>query len=236
MSRRHVVLSLAALAWLAATPLQAAQSKPTTPNVWVGSWASAQQPIEPRDAAPDVDLTGVTLRQVVRLSVGGDRIRLRLSNVFGTAPLRLSAVHVARALSPGSPRIDPITDRMVTFSGADGVTIPAGADYLSDPVDLAVAPLADLAVSLRHDAAPEQQTQHAASHATSWTLAGDHVAAPTCRASKAFTHWLQISGVDVARGSGAAVVALGDSITDGSWSTTDGNDRWPDVLAARLRG
>ena len=235
MNRRDTVLGLAALAWLAATPLQAASPKPPAPAVWVGSWASAQQPIEPRDAAPDVDLAGVTLRQVVRLSVGGDKIRLRLSNAFGTAPLRLSAVHVARAAAPGSPRIDPATDRVVTFAGAGEATIPAGADYLSDPIDLAAAPLSDLAVSLRYDAPPAQQTTHAASHATSWTLAGDHVAAPDLPGAKTFTHWLQISGVDVARASGAAVVALGDSITDGSWSTTDGNDRWPDILAARLQ-
>ncbi|MFZ0268643.1 SGNH/GDSL hydrolase family protein [Caulobacter sp.] len=235
MNRRRVVLGLAALAWLAATPLRAAPPKLPASVVWVGSWASAQQPIEPRGAAPDVDLTGVTLRQVVRLSVGGDRVRLRLSNAFGTTPLRLSAVHVARAAAPGSPRIDPATDRVVTFAGAGEATIPAGADYLSDPIDLAAAPLSDLAVSLRYDAPPVDQTLHAASHATSWTLAGDHVAAPDLPGAKTFTHWLQISGVDVARTSGASVVALGDSITDGSWSTTDGNDRWPDVLAARLQ-
>ena len=235
MNRRRVVLGAVGLALLAATPLRAATPKPPAPAVWVGSWASAQQPIEPRDAGSDVDLTGVTLRQVVRLSVGGDRIRLRLSNAFGTAPLRLFAVHVARALSPGSPRIDPATDRVVTFAGAGDTTIPAGADYLSDPIDLTGAPLSDLAVSIRYDTPPAQQTTHAASHATSWTLAGDYVAAPDLPGAKSFVHWLQISGVDVARASGAAVVTLGDSITDGSWSTTDGNDRWPDILAARLQ-
>jgi lysophospholipase L1-like esterase len=226
---------MVALALLGALPAQAASPKPPAPAAWVGSWASAQQPIEPRDAAPDVDLTGVTLRQVVRLSVGGGQVRLRLSNAFGTTPLRVSAVHVARAVAPGSPRIVPATNRVVTFAGAGEVTLPAGADYLSDPIDLVVAPLSDLAISIRYDAPPAQQTTHAASHATAWTLAGDHVAAPDLPAAKAFTHWLQISGVDVANPSGAAIVALGDSITDGSWSTTDGNDRWTDVLSARLR-
>ena len=228
-------MSAVAGALLAATPLRAAPIEPPATAVWVGSWASAQQPVEPRGAASDVDVAGVTLRQVVRLSVGGGRIRLRLSNAFGAAPLRLSAVHVARALSPGSPRIDPATDRMVTFAGAEDVTVPTGADYLSDPIDLAVAPLSDLAVSIRYDAAPAQQTTHTASHATSWILAGDHLAAPDLPGAKSFAHWLQLSGVDVARASGAAVVTLGDSITDGSWSTTDGNDRWPDILAARLQ-
>ncbi|WP_165187782.1 SGNH/GDSL hydrolase family protein [Caulobacter soli] len=233
MNPRHALLGWVALAWLAATPLHA--ERPRAPAVWIGSWASAQQPTETRDAASNVDLAGMTLRQVVHLSLGGDRIRLRLSNAFGTGPLRLSGVHVARAMAAGSPRIDPATDRTVTFAGANEVTIPAGADYLSDPVDLAAGALSDLAVSLRYDAAPAQPTLHAASHATSWTLAGDHLTAPDLPGAKTFTHWLQISGVDVARPSGAAVVALGDSITDGSWSTTDGNDRWPDILAARLQ-
>jgi lysophospholipase L1-like esterase len=227
MNRRAL---LALLALLCASPAAAAP-KP----VWIGAWASAQQPIEPAGTAPDVDLSDVTLRQVVRISVGGDRVRLRLSNAFGTAPLTLAAVHVARAVAPGSPRIDAATDTAVTFAGREDVTIPAGADYLSDPIYVAVASRADLAVSIRYDAPPPQQTQHTASHATSWTLTGDHVAAPDLPGAKAFTHWLQISGVEVSRTWGGAIVALGDSITDGSWSTTDGNDRWPDVLAARLQ-
>jgi len=221
---------LALLALLCASPATAAP-KP----VWIGTWASAQQPIEPAGTAPDVDLAGVTLRQVVRISIGGDRVRLRLSNAFGTAPLTLSAVHVARAVAPGSPRIDAATDKAVTFAGRGDVTIPAGADYLSDPIDMPIAPRADLAVSIRFDEPPAQQTQHTASHATAWTLAGDHVAAADLPGAKAFVHWLQISGVEVSRTSGGAIVALGDSITDGSWSTTDGNDRWPDVLATRLQ-
>jgi lysophospholipase L1-like esterase len=225
MNRRALFV---VLALLCASPAAAAPR-------WIGTWASAQQPIEPAGTAPDVDLSGVTLRQVVRLSVGGDKVRLRLSNAFGIAPLMLSAVHVARAVSPGSPRIDVSTDKAVTFAGGGTVTIPAGADYLSDPIALPVGPRSDLAISIRYDAAPAHQTQHTASHATSWTLAGDHVAAPDLPGAKTFTHWLQISGVDVSRASGGAVVALGDSITDGSWSTTDGNDRWPDVLATRLQ-
>ena len=226
---------IAALALLAATPAPAAPVVSPPPPTWVGSWASAQQIPEPRNALPDQDLTDVTLRQVVRLSVGGEAFRVRLSNAFGVAPLRLTAVHVARAIAPGSARIDPATDKALTFSGRAEVTIPAGADYLSDPVDVAVPPRSDLAISIRFEAPPAQQTSHPGSRTTSWIARGDQVTATDLPGAKTVEHWYQLSGVDVARASGASIVALGDSITDGRGATTNGNDRWPDGLASRLQ-
>jgi lysophospholipase L1-like esterase len=237
MKRRIGALAgwMVALSLLVATPAPAAPVVSPPPSAWVGSWASAQLAPDSRNALPDQDLTDVTLRQIVRLSVGGDAIRVRLSNAFGTEPLRLTAVHVARAVSPGSARIDPVTDRALTFSGRAEVTIPAGADYLSDPVDIVVAPRSDLAISMRFDAPPARQTTHPGSRATSWLLHGDHVAATDLPEAKTVEHWYQLSGVDVARASGSAIVAFGDSITDGHGATTNGNDRWPDRLAARLQ-
>ena len=242
MNRHNGALAgwMAALALLIANPAPAASvaSRPLPAKIesaWVGSWAAAQMEADARNALPSQDLTDATLRQVVRLSVGGDAIRVRLSNAFGAEPLRVTAAHVARAVSPGTPRIDPKTDRALTFSGRAEVTIPAGADYLSDPVDLAVAPRSDLAISLRFDAPPTQQTSHPGSRATSWFLRGDHLADADLPGARTVEHWYQLSGVDVARASGASIVALGDSITDGRGSTTNGNDRWPDGLAARLQ-
>jgi hypothetical protein len=121
--------------------------------VWVGSWASAQQTPEPANALPTDDLTDVTLRQVVHLSVGGVRIRVRLSNAFGHAPLQASA-RVALAVSPASAAILPGSDRVLTFNGLAPATIPAGAEYWSDPVALAVPPLSNLAVSLHLSGVP----------------------------------------------------------------------------------
>jgi lysophospholipase L1-like esterase len=116
------------------------------------------------------------------------------------------------------------------------VTIPAGAEYLSDAVAFPVAPLSNLAISIHFDQAPTGETGHPGSRATSYAAHGDMVSASSLPDAKTVEHWYQISGVDVAAsGDGGAVVTLGDSITDGHGATTNGNDRWPDVLAARMQ-
>ncbi len=118
-------------------------------------------------------LHDATLRQIVHLSIGGNAMRLRLSNAFGTQPLHLSAVHVARALPDGA--IDAASDQALSFDGAPDGALPAGADYYSDPVDFTAAPFADIAISIHYDDAPTQQTGHPGSHATSYLVPGDAV-------------------------------------------------------------
>jgi len=203
---------------------------------WVASWASAQMVPATKDALPAAEATDATLRQTLRLSTGGGKIRLRLSNVFGTEPLKLSGVHVALAAAPGSARIDPASDRALTFASVPEVTVPPGAEYLSDPIDFPAAPLASLAITLRYDGAPPaQQTSHPGSRTTSWFAAGDQLAAAELTDAKPIDRWYQISGVDVLRPAGASLVTFGDSITDGYGVTTNGDNRWPDLLAARLQ-
>jgi lysophospholipase L1-like esterase len=203
---------------------------------WVGSWASAQMAPDAKNSLAPEDYPNATLRQVIRLSIGGDKIRVRLSNAFGTQPLTLKAAHVAVSAALDSARIDPATDRALTFSGRSEVTIPAGADYWSDPVALKVAPLTSLAVSLRYDAAPTVQTGHPGSRATSYVLAGDHVADADLPGAKTADRWLQISSVDVLSAKAKTVVAFGDSITDGYGVQSNTNLRWTDALAERLKG
>ena len=211
---------------------------------WVGSWASAQQAPAPGagptvgdlasgDLAPG-DLDNATLREVVHLSVGGAQVRVRVSNAFGDAPLVFAGVHLARAVAPGSAAVEAGSDRAVTFDGRAQVTVPAGADYWSDPVALAAPDGADLAVSLHFIQGPHAQTGHSASRATSFLAPGDLAAAPDLPGARRIAHWFAVSGVDVEGSARGAVVALGDSITDGHASTLDGNDRWPDDLARRL--
>ena len=200
---------------------------------WVASWATSEQVPKPADVLPPDVLTNATLRQVVHLSIGGTALRLKISNVFGSTPLHLTAVHIATPAGRGA--IDPATDRALTFDGRPDVTIPAGAAYVSDPLPMKVAPFSDLAISIHYDNPPSPETSHPGSRATSFILAGDHVSDASLPDAKLLDHWFQIASIEVAAApQAAAVVALGDSITDGRGSTTNGNDRWTDALARQL--
>jgi lysophospholipase L1-like esterase len=209
---------------------------PASAPAWVGSWAASQQIPEAENALPSDDLRHATLRQIVHLSTGGSTIRVHVSNAFGTAPLHLVSVHIARTLSATASTLAPNTDRALTFHGHSDVIISPGAEFISDPIDFPAPALSDLAISIYYDEPPAQQTGHPGSRATSYLAPGNLVSALDLTRAKKFDHWYQISAVDVQTDRpSAAVVALGDSITDGHGATTNANDRWPDVLARRLQ-
>lgn len=221
---------------LLATPVFALTSS-LAPPVWVGTWASAQMTPGADSALSPADATDVTLRQIVRVTRGGGTIRIKLSNVMSNAPLRLQNVHVARALSPAGAAIDAASDRAVTFGGMSDIVIPAGADYLSDPIAIPLPDQADLAVSFHMAEPPAQQTGHPGSRATSYLARGDHSAEADLPDATAVNHWFHIAGVDVlATPDTRAIVTFGDSITDGYGITPNSNRRFPDRLAERLKG
>ncbi len=206
------------------------------PAYWVGSWAAAQQLPEPQNSLSSDEMHDATLRQIVHLSIGGTTLRVHLSNAFGTAPLHIDSVHIAVPVSASSDKIDPATDRALTFSGRPEVTIPAGAEYISDPIAYPVAALSNLAITLHIGEPPLRQTGHPGSRATSYLAHGDLVSALELPGAQKIEHWYWIAGIDVtAPVSAASIVILGDSITDGHASTVNGNTRWPDVLAQRLQ-
>ena len=204
---------------------------------WVASWGASQQIPEPQNALSPEDLIDATLRQVFHLSVGGRALRVHFSNAFGTEPLRITSAHIAKPLTPASSAIDPSSDRPLTFAGNAEATIPPGAELISDPVDYVVPPLSDLEVSIYLQSPPARETGHPGSRATSYYVHGNLVGAASLTEPKHVDHWYQVSQIDVQFAPGAAsVIALGDSITDGHGATTNGNNRWTDVLAARLQG
>jgi lysophospholipase L1-like esterase len=206
-------------------------------SAWVGSWAASQQLPEPQNSLEPDDLRNATLRQIVHLSIGGRTLRVHLSNVFGTAPVHLTSVHIARPASTASAAIDPASDKPLTFHGHRDVTLPAGAEFICDPLDYPVPPLSDLALSIHFDGPPAQQTGHPGSRATSYLVHGGYTSASDLPDARKINHWYQFAGVDVlAPPNAGSVVVLGDSITDGHGATTNGNDRWTDVLARRLQG
>lgn len=226
MTRRLLAL-LPLLACLGAAP-----APPPTLH-WVLAWASAQLPVEGSNALPAEALRDATLRQVVRLTADGETIRVRLSNAFGTAPLTIDAAAVAAAgEEPGSTRGTPLR---LSFAGAAAAIIPAGAELLSDPLTFQARRGTRLAVTIHYTQAPQRQTGHTGSRATSFLAPGNALDAPRLPGATRIEHWYQLSGVEVAGGARAStVVTLGDSITDGNGATTDRDDRWPDRLAERI--
>jgi len=203
---------------------------------WVASWGAAQQLVEPNNQLAVENWRDASLRQIVHLSLGGSRLRVRISNAYGAAPLLVEGASVALAQAPGKADVLAPTLHPLTFDGRSSVMIPAGAEYYSDAVAMDVQPAADLAVSLYFKAEPERQTGHPGARTTTFTTAGNHVMDAAWQDPGKITHWYALSDVEVqAPRKVGALVAVGDSITDGYGVTTDGNDRWTDVLAARLR-
>ncbi len=200
---------------------------------WVGTWTASPQLTEPANMPPEPGLADSTLRQVVHASLGGRRLRVRFSNAFGTKPLTLLSAHVAS--SAGGGTIKPEGDQALTFGGRSSVTIPAGAPMVSDPVEFDLAPLADLAVTIRVKDPTQAVTGHPGARCTSYLQVGDGVTEPDMPKAARTPHWYYLCGVDVDAPDASAVAVLGDSITDGRGSPTDGNGRWTDHLARRLR-
>ena len=238
MKQARKFLTIVALSVAAASSgAQATKPPAMQPQDWVASWGASQQIPEPQNALPPEDLRDATVRQIFHLSVAGSVLRVHVSNAFGTDALRFTSVHIARPVSPATAEIDPATDKALTFAGSGGVTVPPGAEYVSDPLAYPVAALSDLAVTFHINAPPARETGHPGSRATSYYVHGDAVDAARLTDAKRVDHWYQVSEIDVLAAPGAAsVVALGDSITDGHGATTNGNDRWTDVLAQRLQG
>jgi lysophospholipase L1-like esterase len=197
---------------------------------WLGTWAASQQLVEPRNMPP-APLANATLRQVIHVSLGGPRIRVTLSNLFGDGPVAIGVARIAR--SAGGSTIEAASEQALTFGGADSVTVAAGQSVTSDPLDFQVSPLSSLAVTLRIGAAPAALTGHPGSRTTSYIKAGDWVSAPDLTDAATTEHWYVVAGLDVVA-EGSAVVTLGNSITDGHGAGTNRDDRWPDNLARRL--
>ena len=204
-----------------------ASASPGTPGQdWVGSWAVAVQ-------SGGRSFQEQTVRQVLRTSIGGDTVRIRLSNEFGSDPLTLSGVHLARTVRAGT--VDPATNTAVTFGGSPSVTIAPGSAAQSDPIDFDLPAGGDVAVSAYLPQGSGATTQHHFANRNNYIGWGDQATAATISDAETADSYFFLSGVDV-RNSAAqgAVVALGASITDGFASSFNNSRRWPDQLARRL--
>lgn len=198
---------------------------------WVGTWGTA--PAGPPLPAAIETFNNQTLRLIVHISVGGAQVRVRVSNELSTTPLRIGEAHIALRLS--GAEIVAGSDRQLTFSGFTAITVAPGAPILSDLVELDVPALSDLAVSLHLPDQVQAQTIHGSAYQTNYvSLPGNFANAAVLPTQRAIFSWPFLSEVDVSSPS-FSVVALGDSITDGTVTTRDANHRWPDFLALRLQ-
>jgi lysophospholipase L1-like esterase len=242
ISRTLIIALLASFAW--------AQTPGTH---WVATWASAPQqprvaPARPpqqaapaavpgapaRPAPPPSSFNNQTVRMIARTSIGGSRVRVELSNAFGATPLMVGAAHIA--LRSKDSAIVPGTDRPLMFNGKASTKIPAGAVMLSDAVDLDVPKLTDLAVSVYVPGETGPASVHSLGlHTTYISKEGDVTGQPEMADATTSQSWYWLSGIDVqAPENAAAIVAFGDSITDGATSTANMDRSWPSVLAERL--
>jgi len=200
---------------------------------WIGTWATAAQPYIPSSLQT---FQNQTLRLIVHTSIGGTRIRIKISNTYGDGPLLIGGAHVARRIA--AAEIDPRFDRTLKFQGKSTTTVAKGSMVVSDPVDLDVSALSDLAISLFLPQRTEAKTSHSMARQTNYVSSetGDSTSVVKFPVAKTMQSWPFLTGVDVEASQGAAaIVAFGSSLTDGDGTTADANRRWPDVLAQRLQ-
>ena len=209
---------------------------------WIGTWASS--PLHPdrvddhgKDraiAVPHELRTDITIREVVRVSIGGEKLRVRFSNLDGNGPLVIGAAEVAKTLHTSA--IVPGSALPLTFHGDPTISIPAGALAISDPVSFSLSALSDVTLSFYVSAASDYVTEHQLASASSYHASGNVVSKEDLDAPQIGTTWEYLNGIDVLAPSNATAIAtIGDSITDGAFSTANANQRWPDELARRLQ-
>ncbi|WP_371762506.1 SGNH/GDSL hydrolase family protein [Massilia sp.] len=229
-SRRTFLHALPALAGCLTLPAVRAQSS----SAWCATWGTA--PAGPPPSASLQTFSNQTLRLIVHTSIPGNRVRVRLSNEMGSGPLRIGAAHIGVRSSGASLLAG--SGRDLTFGGSPGATVAPGDPLVSDPVDFAVPALADLAVSLWLPGSTQATSIHDLALQTNYvSVAGNYAGANTLPVQRTLASWPFLTEVDVtsAAGTPSAIVALGDSLTDGVRSTSNANRRWTDYLARRLR-
>ncbi|WP_348825091.1 SGNH/GDSL hydrolase family protein [Flavobacterium aestuarii] len=202
------------------------------PN-WVGSWATAQMLTEPHNMPPPPGLTNSTLRQIIRVSIGGKRLRLRFSNIFSDQPTELKSVTVANVIEGAV--INETTQKILSFNGNSSVIINPEQEVFSDAFDFALQPGQLLAITIHYGSTSQKTSGHPGSRTTSYILEGNNSNNASFSGAVKTDHWYTIMGVDVIGTKKTAnIVCLGNSITDGRGSGTNKQNRWTDILSERL--
>lgn len=212
-------------------------SQPAPFGRWFATWIASPSDAPARPPRDSIDriptLFDQTVRLIVHTSIGGDKVRIRVSNEYGDRSLVIGAAHIA--VRDAGSSINPSTDRTLTFSGNPSLRLRPGSIAFSDPVSLAVPALRDLAISIHVADSARLNTRHALALQTSYVRRGNVTSAREFVPDTTMFIWPFLVGVDVTNSAATGVIAtIGNSITDGALSTRDANARWPNILAARL--
>ena len=202
---------------------------------WIGTWATAPQTVVRSFMPYNNCMTNRSVRQVVKVSIGGDVIRLKLSNIYSMQPVEIRSIYIAHAKD--SSDIDAKTAQYFKFGNSYKTVIPAGKQIVSDALKFNLRNLERVAITINYTSAPEIPTVHMGSRTTSYIMKG--VTNAHSNFAKAFreNHWYNISGIDVYTMSNnmSAIAIIGNSITDGKCSTDNAQNRWPDVMSEMLQ-
>ncbi len=207
--------------------------KPLTTDHWVGTWATAQQIPVKKFMPYNNNLTNRSVRQVVKVSIGGNIIRLKISNELSSQPLDIRSVYVAYTTDDFA--IYTKSAKYFKFHKNYTVTVPAGQAVWSDGLPFDLRPLSRLTITINYIKAPVKPTVHMGSRTTSYIMQGVTDAHTDFASSFREDHWFNIAGMDVWNDSARCLAIIGNSITDGKCSTTNGQDRWPDILSETLQ-
>ncbi len=200
---------------------------------WVGTWATAAQPCVQRNMPYDNNLSNQSLRQVVKVSIGGNLMRLRLSNEYGTEAVRIKSVYIAA--SGDSCDIIPSTAKYLKFNNSEEVVIAPGKSVASDALKYDLKPLQRLTITINYTSAPKLPTVHPGSRTTSYIMKGACNPKGKFKIADRRNHWYNIAAIDVYDTKSSAIAIIGNSITDGKNSTDNGQNRWPDMLSEFLQ-
>ena len=199
---------------------------------WVGTWACAPQTVDKSFMPYNNQMTNRSVRQVVKVSIGGNVIRLQLSNELSSEPVEITSVYIAKAAN--GPEIYKTSAKYLQFGKKRQVVIPAGKAVFSDALKFKLQPLERVSITINYLKAPKEPTVHMGSRTTSYILRGVTNSYTDFTTAFKEDHWFNISAIDVLDATASSIAILGNSITDGKGSTTNAQDRWPDFLSAAL--
>jgi lysophospholipase L1-like esterase len=232
-SRYNIIVISLLFIFFIPTLEETAFTSNSSKNIWTGTWGTAPQLVEPNNMPPAPGLTNNTLRQVLRISAGGEIIRLRFSNVFSKDPVTIKLAGIA--VSINGYTIDKKTQKLLKFKGKKQVTMRPGGEVLSDPLKFHLESGSKLAITICFGNTSSDITGHPGSRTTSYIVPGNRSISADFGKAVLTDHWYVINGIDVmAPKTAGAIAILGNSITDGRGSGTNKQNRWPDILSERL--